>query len=138
MTVIILKCILALIAGGILGYGYHLIKDASHKEYGFERTIDMMRGVMLFIVGMVLACIIFTTHTYAQNVTKSGNTFVQISKKKKPDEPIKTKYIYQTTDGKKYPIYLSANGKYFIYRISKNGKTYKQYLPEIQKQLSIK
>ena len=136
MAIIILKCVLALIAGCVLGYGYHLIKDASHKEYGFERTIDMMRGVTLFVVGMVLACIIFTTRTYAQDVTKNGNTFVQVSKKKPKDDVILTKYYYEI-DGKKYPIFLSSKGKAFIKRISaKSGKEYRQYLPKITKQIA--
>ena len=83
-----------------------------------------------------MLCMLLLSGTLAaQNVIRKGDTFEQVSKKKKSAEQTKTKYVYQTADGKKYPIYLSANGKYFIYRISKNGKTYKQYLPEVQKQL---
>ena len=48
-----------------------------------------------------------------------------------------TPYTYVAADGTKYPIYISGNGKYFIIRKSKKtGKEYRQYLPEIQKQLS--
>lgn len=87
---------------------------------------------LLFIWGA--SCI----RAQAQNVTLQGNTFVQVdssSNKIKKDNPLLTKYFYQTVDGTKYSIYMSASGKCFILRISKNGKRYKQYLPEISKQL---
>ena len=75
---------------------------------------------------------------YAQKVERRGNTFVQIpsdSSITKKSEATLTKYTYQTKDGTKYPIYMSKNGKCFIMRISKNGKRYRQYLPQITKQL---
>lgn len=77
---------------------------------------------------------------YGQNVVRNGNTFVQVdsSNKIKKDEPTMTKYTYIAADGKKYPIYMSKSGKCFIIRISKNGKEYKQYLPEVTKQLNGK
>ena len=74
-----------------------------------------------------------------QNVTQKGQVFYQDSlstKKIKKDRPTLTGYYYQTTDGTKYPIYMSTNGKCFIIRTSKNGKQYKQYLPEITKKLA--
>jgi len=50
-----------------------------------------------------------------------------------------TKYFYKTTSGVKYPIYQSTSGNCFIIRTSaKTGEKYKQYLPEISKQLKDK
>lgn len=71
-------------------------------------------------------------------VTRKGNVFVQdsSSNKIKKDNPTLTKYFYMTPDGTKYPIYMSINGKCFIIRTSKSGRRYKQYLPEVTKQLN--
>jgi alpha-acetolactate decarboxylase len=72
-----------------------------------------------------------------QSVVRNGNTFTQTSKKKAKEAFMTTPYTYVAADGTKYPIYISGNGKYFIIRKSKKtGKEYRQYLPEIQKQLS--
>jgi hypothetical protein len=73
----------------------------------------------------------------AQNVTRKGNVFVQIdSSNIKKGNPILTKYIYIDKNGEKYPIYMSTSGKCFIIRKSKKtGKEYKQYLPEVTKEL---
>lgn len=49
---------------------------------------------------------------------------------------VKTQYVFKAKDGKEYPIYISKQGKAFIWRVSKKtGKQYKQYLPEVTKQL---
>ena len=77
----------------------------------------------------------------AQNVTRKGNVFVQDSSKSpiKKDSATLTKYFYMASDGTKYPIYMSSTGKCFILRTStKTGKQYKQYLPEVTKQLNGK
>ena len=75
--------------------------------------------------------------TYAQNVVRNGNTFTEVSKKKQKEAFKTTPYTYVAADGNKYPIYVSGNGKYFIIRKSaKTGKEYRQYLPEVTKQLS--
>jgi len=48
-----------------------------------------------------------------------------------------TQYFYMTADGMKFPIYQLRDGRCFIIRTSaKTGKTYKQYLPEVTKQLN--
>lgn len=48
-----------------------------------------------------------------------------------------TEYSYMIANGKKYPIYQLRDGRCFIIRTSaKTGKTYKQYLPEVTKQLN--
>ena len=73
----------------------------------------------------------------AQEVIRKGNTFEQVSKKKSKEAYKLTQYTYIAADGTKYPIYISEKGKYFIFRKSaKTGKEYRQYLPEITKQLS--
>ena len=73
----------------------------------------------------------------AQEVIRKGNTFEQVSKKKSKETYKLTPYTYVTADGVKYPIYLSEKGKYFIFRKSaKTGKEYRQYLPNVNKELS--
>ena len=48
-----------------------------------------------------------------------------------------TQYFYIAADMRKYPIYQSRDGKCFIIRTSaRTGKTYKQYLPEMSKQVN--
>jgi len=48
-----------------------------------------------------------------------------------------TQYFYMTADGMKCPIYQSKDGKCFIIRTSsKTGERYRQYLPEVDKQLN--
>ena len=87
-------------------------------------------------MGLTLAiCFSFcATKVCAQSVTKQGTMFVQQSKKCK--SATKTKYTYKAADGKVYPIYLSPNGKAFIIRVSKKtNKEYRDYLPEVTKQL---
>lgn len=75
-----------------------------------------------------------STCTIAQNVVRNGNNFSVVAKNK---EDKKTQYTFTTKDGKVYPIYLSAKGKAYILRTSsKTGKQYKQYLPEIGKQIN--
>jgi hypothetical protein len=51
----------------------------------------------------------------------------------------KTQYTFKDSKGNVYPVYLSASGKAFIKKASKKtGKEYKQYLPEIGKQINPK
>lgn len=88
---------------------------------------------------MLLLCFILLggIAAHGQEVIRKGNTFEQVSKKKQKETYKLTPYTYVAADGIKYPIYLSNNGKYFIIRKSKKtGKEYRQYLPEMQKQLS--
>ena len=77
----------------------------------------------------------------AQSVVKSGNTFTQVSNKsgKSGGKETKTQYTFKDSKGNIYPVYLSASGKAYIKRISKKtGKEYKQYIPEIGKQINPK
>ena len=75
---------------------------------------------------------------FAQSVKREGNTFVeQKTERKSGTQATKTAYTFKAKDGKTYPIYLSKNGKAFIIRTSKKtGKEYRQYLPEITKQIT--
>ena len=75
----------------------------------------------------------------AQSVTRQGNVFIQdsTSNKIKKSTVTLTKYFYMAANGIKYPIYMSSTGKCFILRTSsKTGKQYRQYLPEVTKQLN--
>ena len=73
----------------------------------------------------------------AQNVQRQGNTFTQVTNKKSVGQETKTQYTYKDSKGVEYPIYLSSTGKAFIKRVSKKtGNEYKQYLPEIGKQIN--
>ena len=85
--------------------------------------------IMLALVFMAGA-----SNVSAQDVKRQGNMFVQ--QQSSTSTATKTKYTFKAKDGKVYPIYLSKNGKAFIIRVSKKtGKEYKQYLPEVTKQL---
>lgn len=73
----------------------------------------------------------------AQNVERKGNTFTQVTNKKSSGKEVKTQYTYTDSKGNTYPIYLSSTGKAFILKVSKkSGKEYKQYMPEIGKQIN--
>ena len=75
----------------------------------------------------------------AQNVTRQGNNFTQVSNKgeKSGGKETKTQYTYTDSKGNVYPVYLSSTGKAFIKKVSKKtGKEYKQYVPEIGKQIN--
>ena len=77
----------------------------------------------------------------AQTVVRKGKTFYQQSNSNKieKDSAVFSGYHYFDTKGIRYPIYMSSKGKCFIIRTSsKTGKQYKQYLPEITKQLAKK
>lgn len=77
----------------------------------------------------------------AQSVVKSGNNFTQVTNKggKSGGKETKTQYTFKDSKGNVYPVYLSASGKAFIKRVSKKtGKEYKQYMPEIGKQINPK
>ena len=77
--------------------------------------------------------------TQAQSVQKRGNNFTQVSNKKSSDKETKTQYTYTDSKGVVYPVWLSSTGKAFIKKVSKKtGKEYKQYLPEIGKQINPK
>lgn len=95
------------------------------------------------IITGLIACFLLAhwCETSAQTVVRKGNTFIQSPSKSliKKDSVTLTGYFYMTSDGTKYPIYMSSSGKCFILRTSsKTGKQYRQYLPEVTKQLANK
>lgn len=109
------------------------------KDYCCIRTnsgnvnVFSKRALMLLLCFILLGGIV----AHGQEVTRKGNTFEQVSKKKQKGTYKLTQYTYIASDGTKYPIYVSERGKYFIFRKSaKTGKEYREYLPEITKQLS--
>ena len=74
---------------------------------------------------------------YAQSVSRQGNTFTQVSNKKSAGKETKTQYVYKDSKGNSYPVWLSSSGKAFIKKVSKKtGKEYRQYVPEIGKQIN--
>ena len=89
---------------------------------------------LVMCITMMLA---FSLVTNAQSVQRQGNTFTQVSNKKSAGKETKTQYIYKDSKGVEYPVYLSSTGKAYIKKISKKtGKEYKQYIPEVGKQIN--
>ena len=85
-------------------------------------------AIMLFSLNMGIQ---------AQSVQRQGNTFTQVSNKKSASKETKTQFTYKDSKGVEYPVYLSSTGKAFIKKVSKKtGKEYKQYVPEIGKQIN--
>lgn len=91
-----------------------------------------------FIIAALMLLSLGVNNSSAQEVQRKGNNFVQVSTKKtKGGKETKTQYTYTDSKGKTYPVYLSGTGKAFIKKVSqKTGKEYKQYLPEIGKQIN--
>lgn len=89
------------------------------------------------IIAAMLLCLSMN-NSIAQTVERKGNNFTQVSNKKSSKET-KTEYTFTDSKGKVYPIYLSSTGKAYIKRVSKKtNKEYKQYIPEIGKQINPK
>ena len=94
--------------------------------------------VYLTYIVLITLAFVFSLSTFAQKIERRGNTFVEVcdSSKKQRGEVKKTEYVYTDKKGNTYPIFLSSTGKAFIIRTSKKtGKEYRQYLPEVTKQL---
>lgn len=88
----------------------------------------IIAAIMLFSLSMSIQ---------AQSVQKQGNNFTQVSNKKSSGKETKTQYTYTDSKGVVYPVWLSSTGKAFIKKVSKKtGKEYRQYLPEIGKQIN--
>lgn len=94
-----------------------------------------MRKVLISIFMMLTLCV---NNSSAQNVQRKGDTFIEVStSKRSKGKEVKTQYHYKNSKGEVYPIYLSSSGKAFIKKVSKKtGKEYRQYLPEIGKQIN--
>lgn len=77
--------------------------------------------IAIFVIASISA-------SYAQNYTKSGNTFKAVSGATASKET-KTDFIWETSKGEKYPIYVGSSGSCYIKKVSKkSGNEYKQYL----------
>ena len=89
---------------------------------------------LVLCISMMLA---FGLVSNAQSVQKQGNNFTQVTNKKSAVKETKTQYIYTDSKGVVYPVWLSSTGKAFIKKVSKKtGKEYKQYIPEIGRQIN--
>ena len=89
---------------------------------------------LIICISMMLA---FGLASNAQSVQRQGNNFTQVSNKKSTGKETKTQYTYTDSKGVVYPVYLSSTGKAYIKKVSKKtGKEYKQYVPEIGKQIN--
>lgn len=90
---------------------------------------------IIICISMMLA---FNVVTNAQSVKREGNTFTQVSNNSKTaGKETATQYKYVDSKSQTYIVMLSSTGKAFIWKTSKKtGKAYKQYLPEIGKQIN--
>lgn len=95
--------------------------------------------VYLTYIVLITLAFVFSLSTFAQSkVERHGKVFVEVcdSSKKQRGEVKKTEYVYTDKKGNTYPVYISSTGKAFIVKASKKtGKEYRQYLPEVTKQL---
>lgn len=89
--------------------------------------------LLIFMLAITLA-FIFSMSSWSQNVIKRGKTFVDTTYVSR-QEAQKTEYTYQKGDSV-WSVYISSKGKAFIIRYSKRtGRAYRQYLPQITKEL---
>ena len=96
-----------------------------------------MTKIFLFLATIVLMLGCCVSNARAQkNVTLKGKTFI-VQKDSSENQGTPTGYEYRASDGTVYPVYLSSTGKAYIKKVSKKtGKEYKQYVPEIGKQIN--
>lgn len=90
------------------------------------------------VLAVLITSFIMSPSEAQAQIIRQGNVFVQdsVSHKREDRQGTKTPYTYQDKKGNTYPIYLSVGGKAYIIKVSKTtGKEYKQYLPEVTKQL---
>lgn len=98
-----------------------------------------IEGVAVVVIQLLIWVLIFLVPSdiFAQDVKREGNTFTQVSTHTSGSKEIPTDYTYVDSKGKSYQVFLSASGKAFIKKVSKkSGKEYKQYLPEIGRQIN--
>ena len=114
------------------------MKRSIHTPTRREIVQAIVYVAFAFLLIFLGACI---QECRAQNVVRKGHSFYQQQSTNKiaKDSAVFSGYHYFDTKGVRYPIYISSKGKCFIWRTSsKTGKPYKQYLPEITKQLNSK
>ena len=91
-----------------------------------------MKTVLIIILGVLMSMPL-----RAQSVIREGKTFTQVTNNKQTGKETPTDYKYVDSKGQTYTVMLSSTGKAFIWKTSKKtGKAYKQYLPEIGKQIN--
>lgn len=91
------------------------------------------------IIFILVSLLGFSVILYHRVLRKKAQHLQVVKKSAKKTSATKTVYTFKAFDDKVYPIYLSPKGKAFIIRVSKKaGKQYKQYLPEVTKQLNNK
>lgn len=87
---------------------------------------------------LLLTVLFLTTSTMAtaQSYTRSGDTFVT-TKTTSGASATKTKFNWQDSKGKSYPIYVGKTGSCYVLKVSgKTNKEYKYYLgAEISQQV---
>lgn len=97
-----------------------------------------MRKLILFVM-LIIASV---SVSQAQNYQRQDNTYKTVSGATTSKEN-RTNFIWETSKGEKYNIYVGPTGSCYIKRTSsKTGKEYKQYLGEevskdVCKQLGI-
>lgn len=110
----------------------------------FGQTDKRSRKLGIIMKRFIIAAIMLLSlnvGVQAQSVQRQGNTFTQVSNKggKSVGKETKTQYTYKDSKGNGYPVYLSGTGKAFVKKVSqKTGKEYKQYIPEVGKQINPK
>jgi hypothetical protein len=112
--------------------------DVTRTSNRWNTSGNRILGVNIIKKALVLVLFVLLggMTAQAQTVVRNGNTFTQVSKAKQKEAFKTTPYTYVAADGNKYPIYLSGHGKYFNIRKSKKtGKEYRQYLPNVNKEL---
>ena len=110
------------------------IHKPTWKEIGQAIAYVAFAFLLIFLGATLQEC-------RAQSIVRKGHSFYQQSSSSKieKDSAVFSGYHYFDSKGVRYPIYISSKGKCFIWRTSqKTGKKYKQYLPEITKELAKK
>lgn len=104
------------------------------------RIKNILIGIVMFAILLAFYFLAAIMTASAQNVTRQGNTFIERvdSTKRHKASVQKTDYLYVDKSGKAYNIWLSSNGNAFIVRTSKKGNNYREYLPQVTKQLKGK
>lgn len=80
-----------------------------------------MKKIIFIMVALLMAVV----NMSAQKVVLNGNTF------KVKRDTIVTKFQYEDSKGKKYPIVFDkGKSKCYVCKISKNGKFYRQWMTQ--------
>lgn len=97
---------------------------------------QLFHPVLVVFLTIITAVFILAISARGQNVVLQGRQFTQVVDSTSLGQDTKTEYTYKDSKGRVYDVYLSKRGKAYIKRVSRNGREYKQYLPEVTKQLN--